>query len=274
MSAPWSGRPFRKPPRTLRSASFAIVGTLVLGLTHADSTAELDDAAARLQYAFYTADTRHLEEVLALLDRLQMPANLTAMKDYYAAYGQWKLAQLYSDDSMRSGATGSARAAASKAAQTCVNRSEAAFKLEPRMDEAYAINAVCSAFGPGLRLTDRPAFSGCARSKPMRTAQQLGPDNPRIMLIEAICLGGNDAAASTAMFDKLREALLAFESAAPSLPGRPDWGQAEALVLLGQSYLKRGDSLAARDAIERALVLAPDYRKAQELLQPAATRPR
>jgi Tfp pilus assembly protein PilF len=45
------------------------------------------------------------------------------------------------------------------------------------------------------------------------------------------------------------------------------------LVLLGQSYLQKGDSLAARDAIERALVLAPDYRKAQELLQPAATRP-
>lgn len=274
MSAPRSGRPSRKPHRTLRSASFAIVGLLALGLAHADATAELDDAAARLQYAFYTADTRHLEEVLSLLDRLEIASNLAAMKEYYAAYGQWKLAQLYSDDSIRSGGTGGARAAASKAAQTCIKRSEEAFKLEPRMDEAYAINAVCSAYGPVLRLADRPAFSGCARSKPMRTAQQLGSGNPRVMLIEAICLGGNDAAASTAMFDKLREALLAFESAAPSRPGKPDWGQAEALVLLGQSYLKRGDSLAARDAIERALVLAPDYRKAQELLQPAATRPR
>jgi tetratricopeptide (TPR) repeat protein len=274
MSASRTGRPSRKPLRNLRIASFAILGSLTLGLAHADSTAELDDAAARLQYAFYTADARHLEEVLTLVDRLQMPSNLAAMKDYYAAYGQWKLAQLYSDDSVRSGVTGGTRAAASKAAQACIKRSEEAFKLEPRMDEAYAINAVCSAFGPGLRLTDRPAFSGCARSRPMRTAQQFGADNPRVMLIEAICLGGNDAAASTAMFDKLREALLAFESAAPSRPGKPDWGQAEALVLLGQSYLKRGDSLAARDAIERALVLAPDYRKAQELLQPAATRPR
>ena len=267
MSAPRSGRPSRKPPRTWRFASFAIVGAL-------DAGGEPADAAARLQYAFYTADARHLEEVLALLDRLEVPANLSAMKEYYASYGQWKLAQLYSDDSTRSGATGGARAAASKSAQSCVKHSEAAFKLEPRMDEAYAINAVCAAFGPALRLSDRPAFSGCTRSKSMRTAQQLGADNPRVMLIEAICLGGNDAATSTLMFDKLREALLAFESAAPSRPGKPDWGQAEALVLLGQSYLKRGDSLAARDAIERALVLAPDYRKAQELLQPAATRPR
>jgi tetratricopeptide (TPR) repeat protein len=274
MNAPRPGRMSRMQGRMLRSAALAAVGCLAFASAHADSTAELDDAAARLQYAFYTADARHLEEVLALLDRLEIASTFTAMKEYYAAYGHWKLAQLRSDDSVGtgSGAAGS-RAAASKAAQVCVKRSEEAFKLEPRMDEAYALNAVCSSFGPALRLTDRPAFSGCARSKPMRTAQQFGPQNPRVMLIEAICLGGNDAAASTAMFDKLREAILAFESAAPSRPGKPDWGQAEALVLLGQSYLKRGDSLAARDAIERALVLAPDYRKAQELLQPATTRP-
>jgi tetratricopeptide (TPR) repeat protein len=105
-------------------------------------------------------------------------------------------------------------------------------------------------------------------------ALQLGADNPRVMLIEAVCMGGGGSASSTALFDKLREVIKAFESAAPSRPGKPDWGQAEALVLLGQSYLQRGDSLAARDVIERALVLAPDYRKAQELLQAAATRPR
>jgi tetratricopeptide (TPR) repeat protein len=261
-------------PHRTGSVAFAILAWLALSMAHADSTAELDDAAARLQYAFYTADARHLEEVIALLDRLDIPSALSSMKEYYAAYGQWKLAQLYSDESVRSGGSAAvSKSAASKAAQLCAKRSEEAFKREPRMDEAYAINAVCSAFSPP-RLADRPAFSGCARSKSMRTAQQIGLDNPRVMLIEAICLGGNDAAASTAMFDKLREAILAFESAPPSRPGKPDWGQAEALVLLGQNYLQRGDSLAARDAIERALVLAPDYRKAQELLQPAATRPR
>jgi hypothetical protein len=32
--------------------------------------------------------------------------------------------------------------------------------------------------------------------------------------------------------------------------------------------------VAARDVLERALVLAPDYRQAQKLLQTAANRPR
>lgn len=274
MSAARSGRLSRTPCRALKQACWAMAGCCVLTAVHADSTAELDDAAARLQYAFYTADARHLEEVLALVDRLAVPETLEAMRDYYAAYGQWKLAELYADDSVRANGASNGRSAASKAAQACVKRSEEAIRLAPRMDEAYAINAVCAAFGPSIRLTDRPAFSGCARSKPMRTATQLGAHNPRVMLIEAICLGGKDAAASTARFDKLKEAIPAFESAPPSRPGEPDWGQAEALLLLGQSYLQRGDSLAARDALERALVLAPDYRKARELLQPAATRPR
>jgi Tfp pilus assembly protein PilF len=42
---------------------------------------------------------------------------------------------------------------------------------------------------------------------------------------------------------------------------------------LGQSYLKRGEMVAARDVLERALVIAPDYRQAQKLLQTAANRP-
>jgi len=65
-----------------------------------------------------------------------------------------------------------------------------------------------------------------------------------------------------------------FEGAPPARPGKPDWGQVEALTMLGETYLQRGDPVAARDALERALVMAPDYRQAQQLLQSAATRPR
>jgi len=44
--------------------------------------------------------------------------------------------------------------------------------------------------------------------------------------------------------------------------------------MLGQANLRRGDAAAARDPIERALIIAPDYRKARETLENAATRPR
>ena len=149
---------------------------------------------------------------------------------------------------------------------TCVRHIEAALKLDPRMAEAHAINAICSALAPSLTMTS------CARSRALRTALELEAGNPRVRFIEMLCSTENADAASI-QIDKLRALVTAFESAPPSGPGKPDWGQAEALVLLGQGYLHRGDPLAARDAIERALVIAPDYRKAQELLQAAAVRP-
>jgi Tfp pilus assembly protein PilF len=43
---------------------------------------------------------------------------------------------------------------------------------------------------------------------------------------------------------------------------------------MGEEYLRRGDPLAARNVLERALVLAPDFHVAQELLQTASARPR
>jgi Tfp pilus assembly protein PilF len=107
----------------------------------------------------------------------------------------------------------------------------------------------------------------------MRSALQLDPDNPRVQLVECLCLVNSDTDRSTVVFEKLQSMVEAFETSPPSRPGQPDWGHAEALTLLGAQYLQRGDPLAARDALERALVIAPDFREAQNLLQTAATRP-
>jgi Tfp pilus assembly protein PilF len=55
-----------------------------------------------------------------------------------------------------------------------------------------------------------------------------------------------------------------------TLPGRSpnlNWGYAETCYLLGKVELERGNVLAARNALEQALLQAPDYRDAQQLLQ-------
>lgn len=229
----------------------------------ADAISDLDDAAARAQYAFYTADSRTLEEVLGLIERLEVPPALAVMKEYYGAFGSWKLAQLYAEEAADKP---SARASVNKAAQDCQRHAKAVLQLDPRFGEALAIDAICAASVSGLTQTS------CVRSKSLRTAQELEPTNPRIKLIEVMCAGNNEVV-SPAYVEKLRATVDAFETAPPSRPGKPDWGQAEALLLLGQNYLQRGDLVAARDAIEHALVIAPDYRRAQELLKAAATRP-
>lgn len=234
----------------------------------AETTAEFDDATARLQFAFYTADIRSLEEMLTTIERFKVDATLAAAQSYQLAYGHWKLAQLYGDPQDERPRP-DAKSIANKAARQCVQHARAAIAKEPRMADTYAIEAACDGFIPGAR---SGGFPECARSKSMRTAMTLGAENPRVLFINALCApnGEGDAAA----VDRWRVVVERFEAAPPSQPGKPDWGHAEALALLGESYLKRGQVIAARDALERSLVVAPDYRQAQKLLQAAATRPR
>ena len=267
MKAPERRKSSRRVSSMVVAAALAGGACIPLQAIHADAANELDDAVARAQYAYFTGDTRSLEAALNLIDAVEVPANLNRSKEYYAAYGRWKLAQLYVDASKQPrGDKGVARSAASKAAQGCIQHADAMLKLDPRLAEGHAIEAAC---GGVTQNSD-----SCLRSKSLRTALELDPTNPRIKLVEAICFGNGGNRSPMELFEKLRGVVTAFDTAPVSRPGNPDWGQAEALVLLGDVQLQRGDALAARDMIEKALVIAPDYRKAQELLQAAASRPR
>ncbi|MDY6946573.1 MAG: tetratricopeptide repeat protein [Pseudomonadota bacterium] len=241
---------------------------LVAASAPAASTAEFDDMVARLQFAFYTGDSRALEEMLGELAGFEVAASLAAAKSYQLAYGNWKLAQLLGNPQDERARTAT-RSSAGKAAKSCVQHARAAIAKDPRMADIYAIEAACDTFSPGAGTSGSAA---CARSKSMRTALTLGAENPRVQFINALC--APDAEGDPAALERWRAVVAKFEAAPPSQPGKPDWGHAEALALLGQSYLKRGEMVAARDVLERALVLAPDYRQAQKLLQTAANRPR
>ncbi|MBL8271117.1 tetratricopeptide repeat protein [Steroidobacter sp.] len=239
----------------------------VAGPAAAESTAEFDDAVARLQFAFYTGDSRALEEVLTELGDFEVNGVLTAAKSYQLAYGHWKLAQLLGDP-QDPRARPTSKSSAAKAAKSCVQHARDAVAKDARMADIYAIEAVCDTFAPGAK----NGASACSRSKSLRTALTLGAENPRVQFINALCTPAVEG--DPAAVERWRTVVAKFEAAPASQPGKPDWGHAEALTLLGETYLKRGEMVAARDVLERALVLAPDYRQAQKLLQAAATRPR
>jgi hypothetical protein len=234
----------------------------------AETTAEFDDAVARLQFAFYTADTRSLEEMLTVLGDFEVDASLAAAKSYQLAYGNWKLAQLYNEP-QDARPRPNAKSSANKAAKACVQHARETIAKDPRIADIYAIEAVCDSYtGHTIGLFN----AGCTRSKSMRTALTLGAENPRVHFINAVC--SPEVEGDPGLVDRWRNVVAKFEAAPPSQPGKPDWGHAEALARLGQSYLQRAEMVAARDVLERALVLAPDYRQAQKLLQTAANRPR
>jgi tetratricopeptide (TPR) repeat protein len=239
----------------------------------AATMAELDDAATRIQYAFYTGDARAVEEVLAVMEKFEVDNLLAPTRSYQLAYGYWRLAELRLESGSQGSSSANSKALSAKAAQTCVRHARAAISQDAGMGEVYAIEAICGDLPVTRPLTRANASTvGCARSKSLRTALSLTPDSPRVQLIDALCSQG--AATDPAALERWRDVVASFEAAPPSRPGRPDWGHAEALAVLGETYLERGDTLAARDALERALVLAPDFRLAQRLLQSAVARPR
>jgi Tfp pilus assembly protein PilF len=67
--------------------------------------------------------------------------------------------------------------------------------------------------------------------------------------------------------EKLKKAAVAFEAERQGMDRTPGWGAAETYAYLGRGYLEQGDVLAARDALERALLIAPDFALARRLLQ-------
>jgi Tfp pilus assembly protein PilF len=52
----------------------------------------------------------------------------------------------------------------------------------------------------------------------------------------------------------------------------PGWGHGEAYLELGRQYQARGDLLGARNWIEKALIVAPDYKSAQRQLASLVAR--
>ena len=142
--------------------------------------------------------------------------------------------------------------------------------LEQRTDfaEGLALRAVCAATplaGGGLHVP----FAGHGPRKDLDRALSLAPKNPRVLLLDALgdyefssALAGNKERA----LPKLRRAVAAFEAERGGAEALPGWGASEAYYYLGRDLLEHQDPVGARDALEHALLLAPEYAPARALM--------
>jgi hypothetical protein len=236
------------------------IGFLGLSLAQADDAAELEDAAARAQYAFFTNDVRALQDVLAMLADAEFEQRLASRKEYVMAYGEWKLAQMHSQRSPAS----NNRAEAASAARACVEHARATLKQDPRMAEAHALQAICEGKPNSFVARSGLDSGSCERHRALREALTLAPQNPRVQLIGAMC---TRPLAPKEEVERWRGIVSSFDKAPRPQSGSTDWGYAEALTLLAEALLNSGAPVPARDAAEKALVVAPDYVSARAVLQ-------
>jgi hypothetical protein len=208
----------------------------------AQPSAELLDLAARVHYGYYHGEPRTIETASTALERLgESPEVL-----YYRDFAALRRAQL-----------GGADRSALARLNDCARRELPTDIDKTRLAEAWVLVAACALVAGDER----------GREQALGQARTLDDDNPRIGLIEAWAIeraAATDPERREALAAKLTAVVAAFDAWTPSIDD-PDWGHAEALTALAAGTLERGQVRAARDLIERALLLAPDYRVAVEL---------
>ena len=244
----------RSRRRVARALAAAALLAGALGARAADEGWR--DIESRIQYGYYTEDARALRN---LADAIAADESHDKLHGYYAALADWRLAQLAAQHPGGS-------PPASQLAQRCVSESDAALALQADFADALALRAACLATAGGVL---HAPFSGRRARKDLERALQLAPRDPRVLLVDAMSdyelapsAGGNKERA----LPKLRQAVAAFESERGGAERLPGWGAAEAYLFLARDLLDHGDPIGARDALERALLIAPQFAQARRLM--------
>ncbi|HUL18025.1 MAG TPA: hypothetical protein VLV29_02070 [Steroidobacteraceae bacterium] len=235
------------------------MGVFLAAAPQADET-HWRDIESRIQYGYYTEDSRALHN---LEEALEQDEAHEALRGYYAGLVAWRLALLTTQNAPAGG-----REAAAQLAARCVKALDGVLATQADFAEGLALRAACQeppVAGGGLHLP----FAGHSARKDIERALALAPRNPRVLLIEAAgdyqlpaAQGGNRERALV----KLRQAVATFELERGGPEPLPGWGAAEAYLFLARDLMDHGDAVGARDALERALLAAPDYRQARRLM--------
>jgi hypothetical protein len=256
-----------------RAASCGLLLTLACGVAGAQNW---PDVEGRIQYAYYTEDARSLNSLLTTLRPKPVEGESggaapdAGVRAYFRALTHYRLAQVLS-----TGKKSQARDAIGDCGEEVDHAIEALPRVPLGLDEtdaakhqraeAYVLGTACTL--AGREMSSIP-FGGGRIGSRIEEAIRLEPRNPRVRLVEAFVAferAGKDAAAKSAAIQKLRAVTVMFEAARAGASTMPEWGAAEAYAFLARALYEQRDVVGAREALERALLIAPDYAYARRL---------
>lgn len=244
----------------------------------AQGAVDWGDVEGRIQYAYYTNDVRALTGVLEsaalkpkAVEGEESGAGDAGTRAYFRALANYRLAQVYSETKK-----GSPRKPIGDCADAVDDAVEALPVVKFGLDEtpenqlkraeAYALGVACSL--AGREMSSIP-FTGGRIGSRVEDAVKLEPKNPRVRLAQALAQyerAGKNAEEKTAALRSLRAVTVMFEQARAQASTTPEWGAAEAYAFLGRALIDQRDAVGAREALERALLIAPDYAFARKLM--------
>lgn len=207
----------------------------------AEIPAGLRDAAARIDYGWYTGD-RGL--ILAAREGLEGSAR-EPWSQYLRAYAAYRAGQIELARGVEAG----------ESLASCAADAESAAANEAVAAEANVLIVACSAMAAAAEPL-RAVWHQRRLRQGIEQAEALAAGNPRLLLVRQQHLA--DATVTV-------EAVVSSFRDSRGRNAFPDWGEAEALLLLSEQRLAAGDLRGARDALEETLLISPDYTAAIEL---------
>ena len=225
------------------------------------------DIESRIQYGYFTEDTRSLHN---LVEPLGSNDSRDRLKSYYAgllAYRLTLLAQAQADQAAVR-RNDRSKNEARQTVERCVGALDQALEVQSNFAEALALQSACLGMLADLS-TWRAPLAAPKSATQLRKALQIAPKNPRVLLLDAITdyehtkVPGGDAEHPCIKFKAVAALFDAERADVDQVPG---WGAAEAYMWLGRCYLDVGNPNEARDALERALLIAPEFGQARRLL--------
>lgn len=223
------------------------------------------DLQAQILYAFQTEDLHQLSDLIQSLSGQVKAGGGDSSLHYHLAHAEYRFGEL---------AAAKRSHEAEAALSDCVDQLKAGLEQDVKSVELLTLQSACYAELARLS-TLQSVYLRARATERLSSAYKLAPQNPRVNLLMAIDGIGRSKPGSAdgrRAFAQLQLAAQLFEKSSATNVDVPGWGHAEAYLALGRQLLARGDVLGARNWIEKALIVAPDFKAAERQLH-AMERP-
>jgi hypothetical protein len=215
------------------------------------------DVQAQILYAYHTEDTNSLSSLIQTMDaKLKDSPNDDALR-YHLAHAQYRLGELAAAAALRSAAF-----------SECIDDLKPLLKKDVKSAEGLVLQGAC--YGELADASSVQAVLLRARSADrLQQAARLQPRNPRLLLIEStqdLARAKPGSPEQQRALAQLNMATQEFDASPATSTDVPGWGHAEAYLAMGRAVQARGDTVGARNWIEKSLLAAPDYKAAQKQL--------
>lgn len=210
------------------------------------------DLQAQILYAWQSGDMNRLQAIRHDLQQVAQGAGAPTSARYHLAHANYRIALLR---------ISLHQAGPEKPLQECIHELAALLRSDPASAEAMILQAACQVQMASLRRL-QSAYMRRRATHQLDLAEHLSPGNPRAALVRAE-LWLQESGAADPDPGPLTIVARLFDGSAATNPDAPGWGHAEAYLMLGHALRLRGDRLGARNWIEKALIVAPDYKAAR-----------